>query len=344
MITAQDFHNKLKQINPGCCVYDYTLTKCGEFAHLINEINDLKKKKNAVILAHSYVNPEIVYGVADFVGDSYGLSKDAISTDAEIIIFTAVKFMGETAKILNPSKEVLIPSAYNGCSLADSITSHDVVKLKEEYPDYSFICYINTTAEVKAECDVCVTSSNVYDVIERYPSDKIYFLPDRFMGLNIIEELERRGVKKDIKTWTGTCYVHEDYKPEMIYSLKFQYDNLKVLAHPECTPEVLRNSDFTGSTTQLFEYMKTAPDDDAYLMLTECGITSRLQVEMPEKKIVGSCTLCKYMRSNTLEDILRVLNTPLDEDRIKIDEDVRQRALACIEAMFEYAEKSKIKV
>ena len=339
MISAEFFYNKLRTINPGCCVHNYTISKCEEFVPLINRINDLKKEKNAVILAHSYVNPEIVYGVADFIGDSYGLSKDAKNTDADIIVFAAVKFMAETAKILNPEKEVLVPSEYNGCSLADSVTAQDVISLRKQYPGYAFICYINTNAEVKAECDVCVTSSNVYNVIRKYPSDKIFFLPDRLMGLNIIEEMKRRGVKKDIKLWSGTCYVHEDYKHEMIYQMKFQFDNLKVLAHPECSPEVLNQSDFVGSTSQILKYMETASSEDAYLMLTECGITSRLQVEMPEKKIVGSCTLCKYMRSNTLEDILRVIEYPQDEDRIVLDENVRLKALSCVEAMFEYAEK-----
>jgi quinolinate synthase len=342
MQSAQILYEKLIRINPGCCAHNYTLQKCEEYADLINRINILKKEKNAVILVHSYVNPEIIYGVADFVGDSYGLSKDAMNTDADIIVFAAVKFMGETAKILNPAKEVLIPSAFNGCSLADSITAENVIKLKKENPDYAFICYINTNAEVKAECDVCVTSSNVYDVIENYPSEKIFFIPDKLMGLNIIEEMERRGVKKDIKLWTGTCYVHEEYNPEMIYKLKFQHNNLKVLAHPECSPEVLHNADFTGSTSQLLKYMETASNENVYLLLTECGITSRLQIEMPEKKIIGSCTLCKYMKSNTLEDILRVLINPEETDKIILDEITQSRALKCVQAMFEYTEKSKI--
>lgn len=339
MISPEYFYDKLKLINPGSCVHNYTLSRCEEYVPLINRINGLKKEKKAVILAHSYVNPEIVYGVADFVGDSYGLSRDAKKTDADIIVFVAVKFMAETAKILNPSKEVLIPSEYNGCSLADSVTGQDVISLRKQYPDYSFICYINTNADVKAECDVCVTSSNVYNIIEKYPSDRIFFLPDRLMGLNVIDELKRRGIEKDIKLWNGTCYVHEDYKKDMIYQMKFQFDNLKVLAHPECNPDVLKQSDFVGSTSQLLKYMETASSDDAFLMLTECGITSRLQVEMSDKKIVGSCTLCKYMRSNTLEDILRVLEDPRDDDRVILDENVRKKALSCVEAMFEYAEK-----
>ena len=336
MLSAESLYNKLKNIKTGCPGCDYSISKCEEFVPLINKINALKKEKNAVILVHSYVSPEIIYGVADYVGDSYGLSKDAKNSDADLIVFVAVKFMGETAKILNPEKEVLIPNELNGCSLADSITAKDVVSLKKQYPDYAFICYINTTAEIKAECDVCVTSSNVYNIIEKYPSNKIFFLPDRLMGLNIIEEMERRGVKKDIKLWTGTCYVHEEFKPETIYSLKFQYKDLKVLAHPECSPDVLHMSDFVGSTSQLLSYMKTASDTDNFLVLTECGIASRIQIEMPEKKIVGLCNMCKYMKSNTLEDVLRVLKNPSEKDKIKISEDVQRKALSCVEAMFEY--------
>jgi quinolinate synthase len=336
MFTAESLYSKLNNVKIGSNICNYSLSKCEELVPLINEINKIKKEKNAVLLVHSYVSPEIVYGVADYTGDSYGLSIDAKKTDADTIVFVAVRFMGETAKILNPDKEILIPSEFNGCSLADSITAADVIALKKQYPDHAFVCYINTSADVKAECDVCVTSSNVYKIIENYPSDKIYFLPDRLMGLNIIEEMERREVKKEILLWNGTCYVHEDYKPEMIDFLKSEYKNLKIISHPECSPAIVHSSDFTGSTSQMLKYMETAPASDVFLMLTECGITSRLQIEMPEKKIVGSCTLCKYMKSNTLEDILRVLKHPQEKDRIIIDKNISKKALACVEAMFIY--------
>ncbi|MBN2402698.1 MAG: quinolinate synthase NadA [Spirochaetes bacterium] len=337
MLTAETLYNKLKNIKTACPGCDYSMSRCEEFVPLINKINDLKKEKNAVILVHSYVSPEIIYGIADYVGDSYGLSKDIKNSNADLIIFVAVKFMGETAKILNPEKEVLIPNELNGCSLADSVTAQDIVSLKKQYPDHAFVCYINTTAEVKAECDVCVTSSNVYNIIENYPSDKIYFLPDRLMGLNIIEEMKRRRVNKDIKLWTGTCYVHEAFKPEAINSFKLQYKNLKVLAHPECSPDVLHMSDFAGSTSQLLNYMKTASDSNNFLVLTECGIVSRIQVEMPQKKIIDLCNMCKYMKSNTLENVLRVLQNPSEKDKIKISEDIQKMALVCVEAMFKYS-------
>ncbi|MDA0323453.1 MAG: quinolinate synthase NadA [Verrucomicrobia bacterium] len=337
-ITASQLHEKLKDVKLGGTTCLYPLEKCERYVPLINRINELKAEQNAVVLAHSYVSPEIIYGVADFVGDSYGLAKDAMSTDATTIVFAAVKFMGDTAKILNPTKEVLIPSELNGCTLADSITGDDVRKLRRENPDFMFICYINTSADVKAECDVCVTSSNAYDIVERVPSDKIYFLPDKLMGFNIIEEMKTRKVDKEIKLWDGTCYVHEEYDPDMIDYLRSQHPELRVLSHPECSPGVLQHSDYVGSTSQLLNYMKDT-DAETILMLTECGITSRLQVEMPHLKFVGSCSMCRYMKSNTLQDILRVLENPRPQDVISIDEGVQARALACIEAMFEYAER-----
>ena len=189
----------------------YSLRKCEELVPVINEINELKEEKNAVILAHSYISPEIIYGVSDFVGDSYKLSRDALATSASTIVFVAVRFMGETAKILNPEKEVLVPAVLDGCSLADSIQADTVRDLRRQYPDYTFICYINTTAQVKAECDITVTSANVYKVAKNIPNDKIYFLPDKFMGQNLKNYMERQGIKKDIKFFSGTCYVHEDY-------------------------------------------------------------------------------------------------------------------------------------
>ncbi len=335
--TPEKLYQTLQNVRVGGTVCKYTLKKCEEFTPLINEINALKAQQNAVILAHSYVSPEILYGVADFVGDSYALSKDAMSTPAQKIIFAAVRFMGETAQILNPQKEVLIPALLDGCSLADSITGDDVRRLRKEFPDYTFVCYINTTAEVKAESDVCVTSANVYDIVERIPNDKIYFLPDKLMGLNLVEELKKRGSQKDIQYYDGTCYVHEDYSPEQIFKIRLEYPNAKVVSHPECSPAVIHDSDFVGSTAQMLTYMKKT-DAKEFLMLTECGLSSRLEVEFPDKKLVGSCTLCKYMKSNSLEDILRVFKNPTDRDRVVLDPAIRDRAYKTIEAMFRYVE------
>jgi quinolinate synthase len=334
-LTADTLFEKLKNIKLGGNVCVYSHKKCEELVPLINEINELKEQKNAVILAHSYITPEIVYGVADFVGDSYKLSKDALTTTAKTIVFVAVRFMGETAKILNPEKDVLIPAPLDGCTLADSITASQVRDLRKQYPGYTFICYINTTAEVKAECDVCVTSANVYDIAHNVPNDKIYFLPDKFMGQNLRNEMARRGVKKDIQFYQGTCYVHEEYNAEDIHKVRLEYPNAKIVSHPECNSTVVENSDFVGSTEQMLKYMREA-DAPEFLMLTECGLSSRLQVEFPEKKLVGSCTMCRYMKSNSLQDVLRVLKNPTQRDRVVFDEQIRLRALKTIEAMFAY--------
>src|SRR5262245_41558993 len=288
-ITAKELHDILRHVKVGGSVCHYSLKKCQEFVPLINEIRQLKEEKNAIVLAHSYVTPEITYGVADFVGDSYALSKNAKETDADIIVFSAVRFMGDTAKILSPEKEVLIPSRLDGCTLADSINGEQVRELKRKYPDHTFVCYINTTAEVKAECDVCVTSANVYMIVEKIPNDKIYFLPDKLMGQNLVNEMKSRGVKKDIKFWNGTCYVHEEYGTEQIFRIRTEYPDAKIVSHPECKPEVIAQSDFVGSTSQMLNYMRET-ESKKFLMLTECGLSSRLQVEFPDKQLVGSCT------------------------------------------------------
>ncbi|MBI5023864.1 MAG: quinolinate synthase NadA [Candidatus Omnitrophica bacterium] len=334
-ITPEQLHESLKNIKVGGTVCHYSLKKCAELVPIINEINDLKEELNAVILVHSYVSPEIVYGVADYVGDSYALSKNAMETSADLIVFAAVRFMGETAKIMNPGKEVLIPTALDGCTLADSITAEDVRRLRQQFPNYTFVCYINTTAEVKAECDVCVTSSNVYKIVERIPSGKIYFLPDKLMGQNLVNEMHMRGVHKTISYYTGACYVHEEYGADQIFRIRTEYPNVKVVSHPECNPAVVANSDFVGSTAEMLGYMRETESKE-FLMLTECGLSSRLQKEFPDKKLVGTCTLCRYMKSNTLEDILRVLKNPAPRDRVVLDETVRPKAAKCIEAMFHY--------
>ncbi|RAP37771.1 quinolinate synthase, partial [Candidatus Marinamargulisbacteria bacterium SCGC AAA071-K20] len=199
--TAKELFNSLQHVKLGGNTCLYTLEKCEELVPIVNSILKLKQEKNAIILAHSYVVPDIIHTVADFVGDSYELSKHARDSSADTIVFSAVRFMAESAKLLNPDKTVIVPSEPNGCSLADSITGEDVRKLRKQFSDYTFVCYINTTAEVKAECDVCVTSSNVYSIIEAIPNDNIYFLPDRLMGQNVKNELDKKGVKKNLEFW-----------------------------------------------------------------------------------------------------------------------------------------------
>ena len=336
MITAQQLYEKLKDIKVGSSTCLFTLQKCEEMLPLVIDILELKKQMNAVILAHSYVSPEILYGVADYVGDSFELSRQAKESTADVIVFSAVKFMAETAKLLNPNKKVLIPSPINGCSLADSISASDVRALRKKYPDHTFVCYINTTAEVKAECDVCVTSSNVYHIVEKIPNDKIYFLPDRLMGQNIVDEMVRRGVQKEILYSDGTCYVHEDYDPEMIEYLKLMHPSMEVVSHPECSSGVLGVSDFVGSTSQMISHVKSS-QNQSFFLLTECGLIGRLQAEVPQKKFLGTCTMCKYMKSNSLFQIKRVLSQAKTEDVVEISSSVRSKALRCLDQMFYFA-------
>jgi len=334
-ITAEKLFDDLKSVKVGGTTCLFTTEKCQEMAPLMNHIMALKQEKNAILLAHSYVSPEILY-ISDFSGDSYELSKKAQHTTANTIVFSAVKFMAQTAKILNPTKTVLIPSRNNGCSLADSITADQVLALKQTHPNFTFVCYINTTAEVKALCDVCVTSSNCVQIIKDIPNQNIYFLPDKLMAQNIANQLLQDGIHKNIQWWNGTCYVHEDYDPEMLDYLKLEHPNATVLSHPECSPAILSKSDYVGSTSQMVSYVKER-SQNTFIMLTECGLTAKLQMEVPGTKFVGSCTLCKYMKSNTLADIARVLENPEPQDIIEIAPKIIDNAKNCIEEMFRYA-------
>jgi quinolinate synthase len=314
----------------------WNLETCREIAPLTLEINRLKREKNAVILTHSYVEPEIIYGVGDFKGDSYYLSEMAKKSQAKIIVFAGVVFMAETAKILSPNALVVVPDRHSGCSLADSIDGDGVRKLKALYPDATVVCYINSTADVKAESDVCVTSGNVYDIVANLPSQRIIFVPDRLMAENVRSELKRRGVTKEIISSDGTCLVHDQFTPEQIAQARVQFPGLKVVAHPECTAEVAALADFVGSTGAMMKYVKTS-NAPYYLMLTECGLVSRLQVETPEKNFIGGCRLCPYMKMNTLEKVRDALLAPRPDQIITLDEDLRRRAARCIERMFELA-------
>jgi len=337
MVTAEKLYEKLKAIHVGNPICQFTKENCELLLPAIERIEKLKHEKNAIILAHNYVAPQIFYSVADYTGDSYGLSKKAKESDADVIVFAAVRFMAETAKILNPKKIVLDPNPNGGCSLADGITNTDVINLRQQFPDHTFVCYINTTASVKAECDVCVTSSNVYKIIEKIPNDKIYFLPDKLMGENVIQNLKKKGVKKNIELWEGTCYVHEEYQPENIDQVRKNFNGIEVLVHPECSSAVVNKADYIGSTSQMLNHVRKS-DRDSFFLLTECGLTGVLQSEFPQKTFAGGCTMCKYMKSNSLEDILNVLENPSPQNIIKINLDTQKRALQCVNRMFEYAD------
>jgi quinolinate synthase len=336
--SAEELFAKLQNIAaPHSC--RYTLERCHSLAPWIARIQALKEKRNAVILAHTYVHPDIVYGVADFVGDSYSLALSAKKTQADVIVFPAVRFMAETAKILNPEKIVIDPNPNGGCSLADSIDAREVDRLRQEYPEYTFVCYVNTSAEVKAACDVCVTSSNVYRVIERLPNDKIFFLPDRWMGENIQRRFAKQGIQKRVLVYDGACYVHEAIEADAIAGIRKQHPDAFVIAHPECKPSVVEKADFVGSTAEMQRFVATsASQQRPFFLLSECGVAARIAVEVPEARLVGSCTLCRYMRSNSLEAIAQALETPRPDQMVSIAPEIQFRALMTLERMFTYAE------
>ena len=309
---------------------------CKAIAPLTLEINRLKKEKGAVILAHSYVEPEIIYGVSDFTGDSYYLSLMARQSQAKEIVFAGVVFMAETAKILSPDALVVVPDRHSGCSLADSITGEDVRRLKALHPGAPVICYINSTAEVKAESDICVTSGNVYGIVASLPDPTVLFVPDRLMAENLRIELRRRGVAKEVIASDGTCIVHDEFTPAQVAAARAQFPGLKVVSHPECPPEVAAVSDFVGSTGAMMKYVKST-NAPYFLMLTECGLVGRLEVEAPEKRFIGGCRLCPYMKLNSLEKIRDALVAPRPDQVVTLDDDLRRRAGRCIERMFELA-------
>ncbi|MDH5355106.1 MAG: quinolinate synthase NadA, partial [Gammaproteobacteria bacterium] len=261
---------------------------CELIAPVTKEVNELKKEQNAVILAHSYQTPDIMYGVGDYIGDSYGLSVKATNHPAQKIIFCSVYFMGETAKLLNPEKEVLVPQVAE-CSLADSINAQQVRTLRAQYPNAGVVCYVNTYAEVKAESDACCTSSNAIEVVEAMPQEEILFIPDRLMAENLA-----KISSKTIRTWDGTCVVHEGFDVGAVRDIRDRFPGVKILAHPECTPGLVSEVDYAGGTEGMLNYVKNSPAH-TFMLVTECGITDRFKSEFLDKEIVGTCILCPYM-------------------------------------------------
>ncbi len=309
-----------------------------EIAKLTLEIDRLKKERNAVIAAHVYQRPEIIIGVADFVGDSYKLAKDCATVEKDILIFCGVKFMAETAKIVNFNKRVFIPDPQAGCSLSDSINAEDVKKLKKEYPDSPVVTYINTNADVKAESDVIVTSSNVERIMEKLFKDhkRIIFIPDKFMGENVAKKLGKK-IGEDIIVWNGSCVVHESFDPQIIVEYRRKYPGLFVMAHSECPSEIIKHSDFMGSTSLMMEQIKNT-NAQYYMLVTECGLGELATMKFPEKRFIAMCRLCPYMKMITLENIRdTLLNLPAEKE-IFVDKTVAQKALKAIDKMFELAE------
>lgn len=308
----------------------YTPAECERMVATIERIHALKRERDAVVLAHNYQRPEI-FEVADFVGDSLELARRGNEVDAGVIVLCGVHFMAETAKILSPEKTVLLPDLRAGCSLADSITPEALVErrdlLRARYPDLQVVAYVNTTAAVKAVVDVCCTSANAVRIVERLPAEHILFVPDEHLG-----EYVQQNTKKMIISWNGNCYVHHQITPENILSVKESLPNLKVLVHPECRADVLALADAVLSTSGMVRYAKESPAQE-FLIVTECGLSDKLLIEVPEKTFYKACKLCQYMKAITLDGTLRALERM--EYRIELDEEVRAGAERALRRMLE---------
>jgi quinolinate synthase len=295
------------------------------FAPTIDAINRLKLEKRAVILAHNYQTPEIYHGVADIVGDSLQLAREACRVDADVIVVCGVHFMGETAKILNPQRTVVVPDARAGCSLAESITATDVRALRAQYPGVPVVTYVNTSAEVKAESDICCTSSNAVKVVESLGVPRVIMIPDEFLASYVASNTD-----VEIIPWRGHCEVHERFRAIDVEQLREGDDGVVVIAHPECPPDVLAAVDFAGSTAAMIDYVRDH-QDKRVVMLTECSMSDNVAAEFPNVEYVRPCNLCPHMKLTTLPKILRALETLQDE--VRIDEAVRVRAKRAVDAM-----------
>ncbi len=291
----------------------------------IARINELKNERNAVVLAHNYQTPEIFHCVADFVGDSLALARMAAQSDASIIVMAGVHFMAETAKLLNPDKTVLIPDVKAGCSLASSITGADVRQLREAYPGVPVVTYVNTSAEVKAEADICCTSGNAVKIVESLNSRRVIFLPDEYLASYVSKQTD-----VEIIAWDGRCEVHERFSPDEIRQYRDDNSGVVVVAHPECPPDVLAEADFTGSTAQMIGFVKESRPEKV-LMLTECSMSDNVAAEVGDVEFVRPCNLCPHMKRITLGKILQSLRTL--EPAVEIPDDLAARARISVERM-----------
>ena len=299
------------------------------YAPVVAEINRIKRQKNAVILAHNYMTPEIFHCVGDFVGDSLALAREAARTDAKIIVQAGVHFMAETSKILSPEKTVLIPSMEAGCSLASSITGADVRLLKQKYPGLPVVTYVNTSADVKAESDICCTSGNAVKVVEQiakdFGVDTVIMIPDKYLARNVAAQT---GVK--VITWEGACEVHERFTAQEIRDYRAAHPGIVVLAHPECPPEVVAEADFAGSTAAMINYVGSHKPERV-VMVTECSMSDNVAVENPQTQFIRPCNLCPHMKRISLNGILHSLQTMTHE--VIVDPVIAARAKAPIDRM-----------
>ena len=297
------------------------------FAPYIYRINQLKKEKNAVILAHNYQTPEIYHGVSDFSADSLALAIEAAKTKADIIIMCGVHFMAETAKLMSPEKKVFLPDMTAGCSLAASITGEDVRNLKKKYPGVPVVSYVNTSADVKAETDVCCTSANALKIVKSLGVKKVIFLPDDYLAKYVASQTD-----VEIISWKGTCEVHEQFNDQEINEIRKSNPGIKIIAHPECPPDVINASDFAGSTSGMIKYVKDNQPEKV-MMVTECSMSDNVQVDNPNVEFIRPCNLCPHMKKITLPKVLECLENETNE--IILDQKIIEKARKSVERMAE---------
>jgi len=297
-------------------------------APYVAAINALKKERNAVVLAHNYMTPEIFHCVADITGDSLALARRAGETAADVIVLAGVHFMAETAKLLNPEKTVLIPDMRAGCSLAESITAADIRKLRERHPGVPVVTYVNTSAEVKAESDICCTSGNAVAIVESLDCDEVIFLPDEYLANYVAQQTDVK-----IITWKGHCEVHERFTAQELEDYRASYDDLTIIAHPECPPDVLEVADFVGSTAQMSRFVETRRPKRV-LMVTECSMSDNVAADVTDVDFIRPCNLCPHMKRITLANIYESLEKL--EPRVEIDPLVAEKARRAVERMLEH--------
>lgn len=316
-LTAADLYEKVAHVIPS--------VEWATMADDVDAILRLKRERNAVILAHNYMTPEIFHGVSDIVGDSLALAREAVTVDADVIVLAGVHFMAETAKLLNPGKTVLIPDLRSGCSLAESITPEDVRALRAAHPGVPVVTYVNTSAAVKAESDICCTSGNAVRVIETLGVPRVIMIPDRFLAANVARQT---GV--EVIVHPGACEVHERFTPDDIRQVRADHPGITVLAHPECPPEVVDEADYAGSTAQMVNFVE-AKRPLKVALITECSMSDNVAQAYPDLEFVRPCNLCPHMKRNTLGAIRHALETMTNE--VTVPADVADRARLAVERM-----------
>ena len=302
------------------------------YAPYIAAINQLKKERGAAVLAHNYMTPEIYHGIADVAGDSLQLAIKATEVEADIIVQCGVHFMAETSKILNPSKTVLMPDMDAGCSLAESITADGIAQMRAKYPGAPVVSYVNTTAEVKAASDICCTSSNAAQIVAAQESDTVIMTPDQYLAQNVAKDVPQ----KRVVWWEGSCIVHEQYTAQDLRDFREWNPGTRIIAHPECTPDVVAEADFSGSTSGIINYVTNELPEKA-MLVTECSMASNIADELPQVDFVGPCNMCPYMKKITLEKVLYSLHTMTGQ--VEVDAAVSEKARLAVQRMIDLSKK-----